>query len=612
MTGPIAAVLAALMSAATVLGNVDCSEIIEEAEALAVIEQEKEEASRYLIAIDPGHQGRGNFEQELIGPGASETKNKVAGGTSGVSTGVAEYELTLDIGLQLRDALEEKGYRVLMIRETHDVDISNAERAQMANEANADAFIRLHANGSPSSSARGAITMCQTSSNPYNGEHYERSRELSEEILEAYTEVTGIANMGIQETNTMSGINWCTVPVTILEMGFMTNPDEDELMQDPDFQEKMVDGIVQGIDAYLEDKEPTEKNSEEEGGSEENTGQTSEEAESAASESTKEMAAEGATETASEGAAVTASEGGTADSSAETEPEETEPDEPELETMENDKFDGILTTTVFTPARMAAGSVKELRRVVRFSTAWVKNEYQKQAFAETNAKMDALKEKLEEEIGKQGGKWSLYLKIPETGKAIGIHEEEPMVAASLIKLFVAGEFYTRVADGSLNGDSYGNLPDLMISVSDNGAANTLINAMGMESVNEFAGKNGYPATKLNRRMLEYNGTENYTSAKDCGKMLEQVLQGRYVNKEASERILQDLKDQRRTGKIPAGVPDDVETANKTGELDNVDNDAAIVWSPSCTYILCIMSSNAGGRIPEIVRLSGMVYDGLNE
>ena len=249
MTGPIAAVLAALMSAATVLGSVDCSGIIADAEALAAIEQEKEEASRYLIAIDPGHQGRGNFEQEPIGPGASETKNKVAGGTSGVSTGVAEYELTLDIGLQLRDALEEKGYSVLMIRETHDVNISNAERAQMANEANADAFIRLHANGSPSSSARGAITMCQTSSNPYNGGQYERSRELSEEILEAYTEVTGIANMGIQETNTMSGINWCTVPVTILEMGFMTNPDEDELMQDPDFQEKMVEGIVQGIDA---------------------------------------------------------------------------------------------------------------------------------------------------------------------------------------------------------------------------------------------------------------------------------------------------------------------------------------------------------------------------
>ena len=68
----------------------------------------------------------------------------------------------------------------------------------------------------------------------------------------------------------------------------------------------------------------------------------------------------------------------------------------------------------------------------------------------------------------------------------------------------------------------------------------------------------------------------------------------------------------RTSKIPAGVPKEVKTGNKTGELDNVDNDAAIIWAPDCTYILCIMSSDAGGRIPEIVRLSGMVYDGLNE
>ena len=108
MTGPIAAAMAALISAAAVIGNADCSDIMAEADARAALEQEKEKASQYLIAIDPGHQGHGNYEQEAIGPGASETKNKVAGGTSGVSTGVAEYELTLDIGLQLRDALLEK------------------------------------------------------------------------------------------------------------------------------------------------------------------------------------------------------------------------------------------------------------------------------------------------------------------------------------------------------------------------------------------------------------------------------------------------------------------------------------------------------------------------
>ena len=62
---------------------------------------------------------------------------------------------------------------------------------------------------------------------------------------------------------------------------------------------------------------------------------------------------------------------------------------------------------------------------------------------------------------------------------------------------------------------------------------------------------------------------------------------------------------------PSGVPEEIETANKTGELDNVDNDAAIVWSPSGTYILCIVSANSGYRTPEIIALSRMVYNTMN-
>ena len=83
-----------------------------------------------------------------------------------------------------------------------------------------------------------------------------------------------------------------------------------------------------------------------------------------------------------------------------------------------------------------------------------------------------------------------------------------------------------------------------------------------------------------------------------------------MSEEASERILEDLRNQQRTSKIPAGVPKEVKTGNKTGELDNVDNDAAIIWAPDCTYILCIMSSDTGGRIAEIRKLSSIVYDAI--
>ena len=138
MTGPIASIAAIMISVAAALGSADCSAIIEEAARIEQEAAEREAASKYLIAIDAGHQEKGNFGQEPIGPGASQTKTKVAGGTRGTYTGVPEYELTLDISLQLRDELEDRGYRVLMIRETNDVDITNSERAQMANEANAD------------------------------------------------------------------------------------------------------------------------------------------------------------------------------------------------------------------------------------------------------------------------------------------------------------------------------------------------------------------------------------------------------------------------------------------------------------------------------------------
>lgn len=205
-----------------------------------------------VIVIDAGHQTHAMSATEPIGPGSSTRKAKVTGGTSGVATHLPEYRLNLQVAKKLRTELENRGYKVVMVRTKNNVKISNVERAKIANENKADAFIRIHANSSESGSVKGALTIAPQSDNPYmTKKNRKKSQSLSKKVLTEFCKATGAGNRGVMYTNSMTGINWCKVPVTIVEMGFMSNASEDRKMASASYQKKMVKGIAGGIDKFL-------------------------------------------------------------------------------------------------------------------------------------------------------------------------------------------------------------------------------------------------------------------------------------------------------------------------------------------------------------------------
>ena len=206
-----------------------------------------------IKGIDPGHQSESvdMSAPEPNGPGSSEMKAKCTSGTQGTYSGVPEYQLNLEVSLQLKDELEQRGYQVVMTRTDNETAISNMERAQYAASQDAEIYVRIHANGDDSHTASGALTMSPSQNNPYIPQLFEQSDRLSRCIIDSYCAATGFQNLGIQYTDTMTGINWSTVPVTILEMGFMTSQNDDLKMNDAEFQKTMVQGIANGIDSYF-------------------------------------------------------------------------------------------------------------------------------------------------------------------------------------------------------------------------------------------------------------------------------------------------------------------------------------------------------------------------
>ena len=192
------------------------------------------------IAIDAGHQARGNFATEPVGPGSSTRKAKVAGGATGVASHVPEYKLTLAVSKKLQKELKARGYKVYMIRTKNNVNISNKKRAQLANKSGADIYIRIHADSSNSRAVTGASGLYPSKANRYVSKLSAKSKKLSSCLLKSYCKKTKIRNRGLVARDDLTGTNWSKIPVSLIEMGFLSNPSEDRKMQKSNFQTKMA------------------------------------------------------------------------------------------------------------------------------------------------------------------------------------------------------------------------------------------------------------------------------------------------------------------------------------------------------------------------------------
>lgn len=204
---------------------------------------------KITICIDPGHQLKGDSTTEQIAPNSNSYKIKVSSGTAGVATKKPEYELNLEASLKLKKILENRGYEVVMTRESHDVNISNKERAIFANEKNADMIVRIHADSSNNQSITGASILIPSSQND-TANIYNDSFKCAN-LVKAKMESQGFKVNGVIQRNDLTGFNWSEVPVILVEMGFMSNYAEDQNMSNPKYQNKMMTSIGDGLDKYF-------------------------------------------------------------------------------------------------------------------------------------------------------------------------------------------------------------------------------------------------------------------------------------------------------------------------------------------------------------------------
>lgn len=228
----------------------------------------------------------------------------------------------------------------------------------------------------------------------------------------------------------------------------------------------------------------------------------------------------------------------------------------------------------------------------------------------------------EHEISQLPGQWAAKVILLENNQTWSYQADQPMTAASLIKLPVVATFYYQVEIGEYDlSDTYvlqqadkhsgGLLIDepvgeeiswqrileLALSHSDNTAYRILRKELGTDLINRKMKEWGMTQTNLD---------ENLTSANDIGLFFEKLYQGELVNNTFQQMMTHDMTDTIYEGQIPAGIPEGIQVSHKVGYEDGVISDAGIIYVPDNPMILVIMSQNtnvnqAKTNFPQLVK-----------
>jgi len=197
----------------------------------------KDKNTKRSIFLDPGHGGSD--------PGA-------------ISGGVREKDLTLSVYNKVSSKLASLGYTVLTSRNV-DKDVDLVDRADQANKANADMLLSIHFNAGGRGVARGIETYYYQSQadrvpkinkeNHNNAERLERSRKLANKVQQNLLYQTGANDRGVKRAS-FTVLRETSIPSILVELGFIDNPEERNKIKTNEYQERLANGIVDGIVEY--------------------------------------------------------------------------------------------------------------------------------------------------------------------------------------------------------------------------------------------------------------------------------------------------------------------------------------------------------------------------